>query len=324
MELQRLLIGDRGAFGRGRRNDRSCEILPQGLARGDETRRRRTRRRGAPSLESQRSKKRAQTARGDTPARRRLGAPLRSAPPRGARFRAPFQRYSVLKHGGPLGEHGARRAAPIEPPCAHIKICLCGYANLRSDLDHERTFDLVVRPRARAGGETPRRRFSIRRASASSPSTARWGRRSSGTGRTRRVTAASGSKTAIAISGQQRPAHPDPAADHRGDPPRVLEGGRRHPGDQHVQRERASLGRLRHGGGRLRTELRRRALARRAAMKTERPDGSPATSPARWGRRSGPPRSRPTSTIRDPQRLVRRAGRRLPRGRTAWSTAAPT
>ena len=116
-------------------------------------------------------------------------------------------------------------------------------------------------------------------------------------------------------SGQQRPAHPDAAADHRGDPPRVPRGGRRHPGDQHVQRERGLALRLRHGGAGLRAELRRRCPGPQGRRRVQHPGEAPLRR--RRNRADDADRvdlagrQRP----RSPQRLLRPAGRRLPRSR---------
>ena len=126
-------------------------------------------------------------------------------------------------------------------------------------------------------------------------------------------------------SGQQRPAHPDAAADHRGDPPRVPRGGRRHPGDQHVQRERGLALRLRHGGAGLRAELRRRRPGPQGLPTSSAPRRSPATSPAPSGRRRGPRRSRRTSTTPEPATSPTTSW--LPptsKLSTAWSTVVPT
>ncbi len=126
-------------------------------------------------------------------------------------------------------------------------------------------------------------------------------------------------------SGQQRPAHPDAAADHRGDPPRVPRGGCRHPGDQHVQRERGLALRLRHARAGLRAELRRSCPGAQGRATSSAPRRSPATSPAPSGRRRGPRRSRRTSTTPEPATSPTTSWSpptsKLP---TAWSTVVPT
>ena len=98
---------------------------------------------------------------------------------------------------------------------------------------------------------------------------------------------------------QQRPAHADPARDHRGDPPRVPRGRRRHHRDQHVQRERHLARRLRHGRSSPTSSTSRRARLARARGRRgrARPSGR-GTSPARSARPPAPPRSRRTSTTR--------------------------
>ncbi len=126
-------------------------------------------------------------------------------------------------------------------------------------------------------------------------------------------------------AGQQRPAHPDAAADHRGHPPRVPRGGRGHPGDQHVQRERGLAGRLRHGRAELRTELRRRRPGPHGLRRVQHAGAGPATSPARSGRRRGPRRSRRTSTTPAPATSPTTSWSPPTSKRpTAWSTAVPT
>ena len=115
---------------------------------------------------------------------------------------------------------------------------------------------------------------------------------------------------------QQRPADADPARDHRRHPPRVPRGRRRHHRDQHLQRQRGLAARLRPGGARPTSSTSRRpgwlgatADARRdpraAAVRRRRarPDHPDRVDLAR--------RQRP----RRPQRLLRRAGRGVPRGR---------
>ena len=116
-------------------------------------------------------------------------------------------------------------------------------------------------------------------------------------------------------SRQQRPAQPDPAADHRGDPPRVPRGGRRHPGDQHVQRERGLALGLRHARAGLRAELRRRCSGPQGRRRVQHPGEAPLRRrrprPDDADRVDLAGRQRP----RSPQRLLRPAGRRLPRRR---------
>ena len=101
---------------------------------------------------------------------------------------------------------------------------------------------------------------------------------------------------------QQRPADAHPAAHHRGHPPRVPRGRRRHHRDQHLQRQRDLAVRLRHGGAGLRAQPRGRA-ARPPGLRRgrrARPPTGRATSPARSARRRAPPRSPRTSTTPAP------------------------
>ena len=81
-----------------------------------------------------------------------------------------------------------------------------------------------------------------------------------------------------------------------GDPPRVPRGRRRHHRDQHVQRQRHLAVRLRHGGARLRAQLRGGPAGPRGVRRgrpTARPSGR-ATWPAPSARPRAPRRSRPT------------------------------
>ena len=89
-----------------------------------------------------------------------------------------------------------------------------------------------------------------------------------------------------------------PAEGDRGHPLSVRHGRRRHHRDQHLLLDLDRAGRLRHGGRGLRAEPRRRAAgAPRRDPGASRRTASAASSPARSGRPTAPPRSRPTSTI---------------------------
>ena len=98
---------------------------------------------------------------------------------------------------------------------------------------------------------------------------------------------------------QQRPADPDPARTSSGHPPRIPRGGRRHPGDQHLQRERGSRWPTTAWRRWLRAQLRRRRPGP-SVPTSSAPRSGRGTSPARSARRRGPRRSRRTSTTPAP------------------------
>ena len=113
--------------------------------------------------------------------------------------------------------------------------------------------------------------------------------------------------------GQQRPAEPHPARDHRLDPPDLPRGRCRHRRDQHVHRDLDRAGGLRHAGPRLRDQPGgcpggarglRRGVHRRAAPLRGRLAGADQPHRVDLARRQRP---------RRPQRHLRRAGRGVPR-----------
>ena len=127
--------------------------------------------------------------------------------------------------------------------------------------------------------------------------------------------------------GQQRPADPDPARHHRGDPPRVPRGRRGHHRDQHVQRQRRLPGRLRHGGARLRAQLRRGPAGPARGRRDDRAHPGPTAVRRRRARSHDPHRLDQSRRQRPrrPQRLLRPAGRRPTSTRPAgWSRAGST
>ena len=170
--------------------------------------------------------------------------------------------------------------------------------------------------RAATGVPTPPRSSRPPSGSGSWSSTARWARRSSGTGPTRPATAASGSRTGPRdLQGNNdllTLTQPEIIA---GDPPRVPRGRRRHHRDQHLQRHRDLAGRLRHGGARLRAQPR----GGRGWPATAADEVSTAGPAALRRRRARPDHADRVDLARRqrpgrPQRLLRPAGRGVLRG----------
>ena len=116
-------------------------------------------------------------------------------------------------------------------------------------------------------------------------------------------------------AGQQRSTQPDPAADHRGNPPRVPGGGCGHPRDQHLQRQRGLAGRLRHGRSGLRAQLRRRRAGAGGRRRVQHARETALC--CRRRRADDPDRVDLTGRQRSgcTQCLLRPVGRRVPRSR---------
>ncbi len=81
--------------------------------------------------------------------------------------------------------------------------------------------------------------------------------------------------------GQQRPSDADPAASDRGHPFRLRDGRRRHSRDQHLLLDLDRSRRLRHGGGGLRAQPRRRPAR---AARSDQGGAGGRTAPFRRGR----------------------------------------
>ena len=126
---------------------------------------------------------------------------------------------------------------------------------------------------------------------------------------------------------QLRPAQPDPARRDPRHPPGVPRGRRRPRRDQHVQRPADLPGRLRHGGPRLRDELRVGPARPRGLRRDDRADPRPAALGDRRARphQHAPRRSRPTSTTPASATSPTTGSSRPTSSRpAASSTAAPT
>ena len=125
--------------------------------------------------------------------------------------------------------------------------------------------------------------------------------------------------------GQQRPAVPDPAGDHRDHPPRVPPGRRGHRRDQHLQRDGDLAGRLRPRGPRLRDQP-RVGLAGAAGLR--RGVGGDPERPryvaGALGPTTAPRPSRPTSTTPAPATCPTTSWSRRTPTPAAASTAVPT
>ncbi len=137
--------------------------------------------------------------------------------------------------------------------------------------------------------------------SASSCSTARWGRRLQALefaegGFPQRAASRTGRRD---LKGNNDLSDADAARGRARHPSALFRGRRRHRRDQHLLLDLDRPGRLRHAGARARAQRRGRSpRARSGDARREARTAARASSPAPWARRTAPPRSRPTSTIR--------------------------
>ena len=147
-----------------------------------------------------------------------------------------------------------RLAIPTSRPCVDIKTCLYAYARCSSSrFDDSR--DLAPLPRQPL--PAPERG---RAASASSCSTARWARRSRGSASSESHFRGERFQSCEChLQGNNDLLTLTAAAGDRGHPFRLCDGRRGHSGDEHLLLDLDRPGRLRHAGGRLRTQPRWRA-----------------------------------------------------------------